>query len=546
MSTNISKQKREDLLAKIKEIRTFISAAPQDENTSNLLSYLSELEKDVNGKKYGLVFEEHRDEIDEVLETHTPVLTEEKGLFINNGGQMNFLIEGDNLASLKLLKKTHKGKIDLIYIDPPYNTGNKDFTYDDVYVDSLDNFKHSKWLSFMRSRISLAKKLLSDTGLVFISIDDNEVAQLKILCDEIFGNSNFRGQIVRATGTPTGQGNATISNEIDYVLVYARTSNAIFNGLPFDDESSKIYNLIDEYGRYLNRPLRKTGGEDRREDRPSMYYSIFAPDGTEVYPIAPSGYESRWRCQESTYHNLVKEHRIEWKKDKKGWKVYQKFYLEGRTKQPGNLWVGIEGNKKATITLKNVLGNNVFSFPKPIELITRIIQIATNSDSIILDFFAGSGTTGHAVLQYNAERTNSNRCFILCTNNENNICREVTYERIKRVIDKERYAASLKYYKVDYVPISDRLYYEYADELLKHIRELVELENAINFTGNAEIAIVLTEEELDDFISHIDEKCKKLYLGHDILMDAQQAQILKDRKITINIIPDYYYKELEG
>ena len=459
---------------------------------------------------------------------------------------MNFLIEGDNLASLKLLKKTHKGKIDLIYIDPPYNTGNKDFTYDDVYVDSLDNFKHSKWLSFMRSRISLAKKLLSDTGLVFISIDDNEVAQLKILCDEIFGNSNFRGQIVRATGTPTGQGNATISNEIDYVLVYARTSNAIFNGLPFDDESSKIYNLIDEYGRYLNRPLRKTGGEDRREDRPSMYYPIFAPDGTEVYPIAPSGYESRWRCQESTYHNLVKEHRIEWKKDKKGWKVYQKFYLEGRTKQPGNLWVGIEGNKKATITLKNVLGNNVFSFPKPIELITRIIQIATNSDSIILDFFAGSGTTGHAVLQYNAERTNSNRCFILCTNNENNICREVTYERIKRVIDKERYAASLKYYKVDYVPISDRLYYEYADELLKHIRELVELENAINFTGNAEIAIVLTEEELDDFISHIDEKCKKLYLGHDILMDAQQAQILKDRKITINIIPDYYYKELEG
>ncbi len=546
MSTNISKQKREDLLAKIKKIRTFISAAPQDENTSNLLSYLSELEKDVNGKKYGLVFEEHRDEIDEVLETHTPVLTEEKGLFINNGGQMNFLIEGDNLASLKLLKKTHKGKIDLIYIDPPYNTGNKDFTYDDVYVDSLDNFKHSKWLSFMRSRISLAKKLLSDTGLVFISIDDNEVAQLKILCDEIFGNSNFRGQIVRATGTPTGQGNATISNEIDYVLVYARTSNAIFNGLPFDDESSKIYNLIDEYGRYLNRPLRKTGGEDRREDRPSMYYPIFAPDGTEVYPIAPSGYESRWRCQESTYHNLVKEHRIEWKKDKKGWKVYQKFYLEGRTKQPGNLWVGIEGNKKATITLKNVLGNNVFSFPKPIELITRIIQIATNSDSIILDFFAGSGTTGHAVLQYNAERTNSNRCFILCTNNENNICREVTYERIKRVIDKERYAASLKYYKVDYVPISDRLYYEYADELLKHIRELVELENAINFTGNAEIAIVLTEEELDDFISHIDEKCKKLYLGHDILMDAQQAQILKDRKITINIIPDYYYKELEG
>lgn len=157
MSTNISKQKREDLLAKIKEIRTFISAAPQDENTGNLLSYLSDLEKDVNGKKYGLVFEEHREEIDEVLDTHTPVLTEEKDLFIDNGGQMNFLIEGDNLASLKLLEKTHKGKIDLIYIDPPYNTGNKDFIYDDIFVDSEDSFKHSKWVSFMSERLTIAK-----------------------------------------------------------------------------------------------------------------------------------------------------------------------------------------------------------------------------------------------------------------------------------------------------------------------------------------------------------------------------------------------------
>ena len=128
MSTNISKQKRDDLLTKIEEIRRYISNAAQDENTGNLLSYLSEIEKDINGKKYGLVFEEHREDIDEVLETHTPVLTEETDLFIDNGGQMNFLIEGDNLASLKLLEKTHKGRIDLIYIDPPYNTGNNDFT----------------------------------------------------------------------------------------------------------------------------------------------------------------------------------------------------------------------------------------------------------------------------------------------------------------------------------------------------------------------------------------------------------------------------------
>lgn len=175
MSTNISKQKREDLLAKIKEIRTFISAAPQDENTGNLLSYLSDLEKDVNGKKYGLVFEEHREEIDEVLDTHTPVLTEDKDLYIDNGGQMNFLIEGDNLASLKLLERTHKNKIDLIYIDPPYNTGNKDFIYDDRFVNSDDLFSHSKWISFMEVRLKIAKRLLKSDGVIFLSIGNTEL-----------------------------------------------------------------------------------------------------------------------------------------------------------------------------------------------------------------------------------------------------------------------------------------------------------------------------------------------------------------------------------
>ena len=146
---NISKQKRDDLIMKIANIRSFISAAPQDENTGSLLTYLSELEKEVKSKKYGLVFEEHRETVDELLDTHIPVMTEDKNLFIDNGGKMNFLIEGDNLAVLQLLMKTHRGKIDLIYIDPPYNTEEKDFMYDDTYVDKNDGFRHSKWLSFM-------------------------------------------------------------------------------------------------------------------------------------------------------------------------------------------------------------------------------------------------------------------------------------------------------------------------------------------------------------------------------------------------------------
>ena len=178
MSINISKKKRDDLLDKIKQIRAFIAAAPQDENTGNLLSYLSDLEKDVNGKKYGLVFEEHREEIDEVLDTHTPVLTEDADLFVDHAGQMNFLLEGDNLAALKLLEKTHRGKIDLIYIDPPYNLG-EDFIYSDHYVGREDSFKHSKWLSFMSSRLRIAYRLLASKGAIFISINDAEYAGLK-------------------------------------------------------------------------------------------------------------------------------------------------------------------------------------------------------------------------------------------------------------------------------------------------------------------------------------------------------------------------------
>ena len=198
MSTNISKLHREDLLDKIQQIRHYIASAPQDQNTGNLLQYLEELTKDVKGKKYGLVFEQHREKIDEQLETHVPVLTEDKNLFIDSSGEMNFLIEGDNLAALKLLEKTHKGKIDLIYIDPPYNTGKnekQDFYYDDKFVDINDTFRHSKWLSFMEKRLRIARDLLTSQGVIFISIDDNEQADLKILCDEVF-HSNFIAQMI--------------------------------------------------------------------------------------------------------------------------------------------------------------------------------------------------------------------------------------------------------------------------------------------------------------------------------------------------------------
>lgn len=537
---NLSQQRREKMLA-------FLETLKEQHTDDDSLIALGEIEKELKLKKYGLVWEEHEEAVDVQMKTQIPVFTEvkEREICVDESGAYNFLLEGDNLHSLYLLEKTHRGKIDVIYIDPPYNTGSKDFVYDDEFVVKEDGFRHSKWLSFMAERLRIAKKLISNNGFIFISIDDSEVAQLKLLCNEIIGENNFRGQIVRGTGTPTGQGNAIISNEIDYILVYAISNTAFFNGLPFDDKSSKIYNLKDEYGHYLLRPLRKTGGEDKREDRPTMYYPVFAPDGTEVFPVAPSGYDSRWRCQESTYLKLEKEHRIEWKKDKSGWKVYQKFYLEGRTKQAGNLWTDIEGNKKATIIVKNIFGESVFSFPKPVELISRILQIAGNKNSIILDFFAGSGTTGQAVMELN-KQDGGHRKFILCTNNENNICEEVTYQRLKTVItgkraDGSEYSegipANLKYFKTDFV---DKDSEELSDELLEHIAEMIELEHGIK-VDNQKYVMIMTDEEMDEFEKNVADytELKAVFVSQDILLSANQQKLLDG--LTSYVIPNYYF-----
>ena len=191
---NLSKLRREELIKKIGEIRAFLENSA-DTNATRLVTFAAELEKEVRQKKYGLVFEEHKERVDVELEKNLPVLTEVKERFIGKGGDVNFLIEGDNLAALKLLEKTHRGKIDVIYIDPPYNTGNKDFVYDDKYVDQVDTFRHSKWLSFMEKRLRIARSLLRSTGSIFISIDDNEYATLKLLCDSVFGEECFVNSI---------------------------------------------------------------------------------------------------------------------------------------------------------------------------------------------------------------------------------------------------------------------------------------------------------------------------------------------------------------
>ena len=600
MSTNLSKQNREDLLAKIQAIRTYISSAPKDENTGNLLTYLSDLERDVNDKKYGLVFEEHQEAIDTVLAEHTPVLTEEKPLQIDNGGEMNFLLEGDNLAALRLLEKTHRGRIDLIYIDPPYNTGNKDFVYDDCFVDAQDTFRHSKWLSFMSKRLELAKHLLSERGVIFISIDDREQAGLKFLCDSIFNESCFVADVSWQRTYSTRNDSKGIVSEVEHILVYSSKPDWSPNKLPRTEKMNSIYKNPD------NDIMPWTSGDafaPGAATHQGMVYAIQHPfTGEMIYPTSGSC----WRYQQNDMLEIMRGwcdyelrdlqdaekrasvcgisvdeiradvqaivlsnplevaseqarkvyDRGQWpkffftKKGKGG--IRRKTYLNNvGGKLPTNFWPYSEvgHTDEAKKETGKLLGDmTAFSTPKPVRLMERVITVASQPDSIILDFFAGSGTTGHAVLAHNAAHTDSRRKFILCTNNENNICRNVTYERIKRVIEREGYAASLKYYRIDYVPINEQLYYEYADKLLRHVRELVELENGVNFIENAEIAIVLTDEELTDFIAHPEtfSKCHTLYLGHDILPTGEQDAIIKERGIRVNIIPDDYYRGQEG
>jgi adenine-specific DNA-methyltransferase len=388
----------------------------------------------------------------------------------------NLFIEGDNLEALKLLQETYLGKVKMIYIDPPYNTGN-DFLYDDDFSedeaafllksnqkDELGNHLvanketngrfHSDWLSMIFPRIKLSRNLLTEDGILFVSIDDNEHANLKKICDEIFGENNFMGEVCRATGQTTGQDSGGLGNSFDYILVYSKNAEFDLNGLPLNEKDLLRFENEDEKGKYAFDQMRKTGSNDRREDRPKLFYPVSAPDGTEVLPIAPAGYESCWRFERKTYERLLSEDYILWKKTKRSdtevWWPYVKYYLEGRTKRPSPLWNDLDGNKKAARDVRALFdGVKVFDFPKPIQMLIRCMQIAPNSssDDLIMDFFSGSASTAHAVMQLNAQ-DNGNRRHISIQLPENidestdaykagyrNIA-EVAKERIKRAAKK--------------------------------------------------------------------------------------------------------------
>ena len=565
---NLSKKRRNEMIA-------FLEMLKKKHSDDDSLIAINRIEKELTSKKYGLIWEEHQEQVDEKLETHIPVFSEAPEYELTEdeyNESFNFLLEGDNLYSLKLLEKTHKNKVDVIYIDPPYNTGNRDFIYNDEFVGKEDSFRHSTWLSFLSKRLRIAYKLLAPDGLIFVSIDDNEQAQLKLLMDEIFSEDNFIICMPRIT-KKSGKTTSAYAKNHDYILVYTKRDQDIFVMEEHIDEAFKYEDeYVAERGKYK---LNQTLDYDSLSYSASLDYpleiegEIFYPGNSkELWEERQAGKNRRadwaWRWSKKLFQFGYDNGFIVVKRKKDGTaRIYTKTYLNAKIGKDSNGNFFVEYNKrvKATSSIEYIdnkysndnakkdlsvfgLGDK-FDYSKPVELIKKLVKAYYKNDALILDFFAGSGTTAQAVLELNAE-DGGNRRFIVCTNNENNICQEVTYQRIKTILTgimasgseyQNRVKGNLKYYKIDFVEKeSDEL----TDELHGHTEEMIQLEYGISI-HNSQYVIVMDDDEMDDLENNFSsyKDLKAVFLNRDVLLSASQERMLKD--IDTFIIPDYYF-----
>ena len=650
---NLSQLKRKrmlEFLAKIKE---------EHKNDDEMLIALGEIENELNLKKYGLVWEEHEENVDVKMRTHIPVFSEvkEREISVAPDKPYNFLLEGDNLHSLYLLEKTHKGKIDVIYIDPPYNRGKDDFVYEDNYIDTTDSFRHSKWLSFMYERLVIAQRLLAEDGVIFISIDENEFAQMKLLCDDIFGESNFVECIVWNKRVP--KNDKGIGNIHEYILLYLKSyqSNNGYKYMMPKDGLDEIFDFVEKLKKEKV-PLKES--EDRLKafykkkgyDRAiTLYcqldndYNVFGkinmcwPNGNSIGPMyevthptlgCPVQIPSRgWRWTETTFNeNAGYQPQLKQYLDKqilfdgsvlcKGTDKNTGVWFSNKpTTQPSSvkylrdlnrmLFRSIYSTKSdGSIVLDDIIGEqNIFSYPKPPKLIYDLLDsvLYNKRKAIVLDFFAGSGTTGEAVLKLNKDN-GKDYSFILCTDNECNafqklkylhdngylldykpaktseiksveakiktyldanndiyqryfvntrnfetygICQYVTYPRIKTVITGKRADSSVY---ADGIPANLKYYRTdfvsrdeefLSDALLEHIAEMIQLEHGVKIDGSL-YRMLMSDAEADELQKHFKEQgpIKALYISKNVLLTTEQLNTFEG--IEIHIIPDNYFK----
>ena len=590
-------------LSKIKRLRMldFLGELRKVHTDDESIRAFTEIENHLRDKKYGLVWEEHSEQVDERLEKNIPIFTEDtdKKITVAEGEDYNFILEGDNLQSLYLLQKTHKGHIDIIYIDPPYNRGKDDFVYDDDFIDRNDTFRHSKWISFMTKRLALARELLSKRGLIFISIDDNEVASLKLTMDEIFGEDLFINMFVwqRNSSGKTEKDKFTINTE--YLLLYARSNEYMLNSVykPLADVTRAMYSKDDKDGRgpYRLYPLQKPAAPG-----PETTYDYVDNTG-KIWPCPPKG----WRMKQEKLKALENDGRL--CLDNKS--LSEKAYWNERQsegKRIDTLWNDLPENSAGSKELERVIGNqDIFNNPKPVDLIRRCIEIG-GKDITVLDFFAGSGTTAQAVLASNAD-DGGHRNFIICTNNEVSekkqvayfvekrlidapprkgtkkelewkekwaefktteeyrttiatedyqslgICHSVTYPRVSTVITGVRkdgsiysdgYPANLKYFKCDWTPRKP-IDYLLSNALCLHIREMIELKHGIEM-DNVRNVLILNKSDYRQYVmdDSIYPQIENIWVNQNIIFNTEEMERLNT--LGFKYIPrEFFGQELK-
>ena len=640
---NLTKNKRERML---KFIETLKSKTTDDDS----IIALNEIENHITEKKFGLVFEEHTEEVDDILVDNIPVFTEieEKKIIKDKELPFNFLIEGDNLHALYLLEKTHKGKVDCIYIDPPYNTGAKNWKYNNDFVDSHDVYRHSKWLSLMNKRLKIAKTLLKDDGVLICAIDENELATLKLLLEDIFDIA-YQVDVISIIQNPRGIQGDNFSYTNEYALFVYKKHYKVICDKEVEDED------VDWS------PLRNWGSESLRSDARNCFYGIRVKDGkivgfddvleddkhpskneinkdgeTVVYPIDKNGIERKWRYARQTIESIWDIIRAVEKNGDidieigKPYAPYKTVWTEKK----------YDANEYGTQLINSMVPTNDFDFPKSIWNVYECLYAVTKKkeNALILDFFAGSGTTGHAVEMLN-KLCGGNRKYILVTNNDigekkekefkkeiglpeeheeeyleyknkYGICSSITYPRlvatangykhskdVKEVLYEKKFnntylknisselskiekivkeneskydeiknifeddsikvcgiskkgenvegiPHNIKYFKCDRTPRKPEDYL-LSNVLLLHIKEMIEIENAIEI-DNVKNVVIFNKDDFKKYIldsKKIDE-IENIWINQNIIFDNNELAVLKNK--NYRYIPrEYFGQELK-
>ena len=594
---NLSQIRREKMIA-------FLEKTKEQHNDDESLIAVNEIERELVSKKYGIVWEEHEEMVDVKMQDNIPVFSEvtEKEIVSDVSRGYDFLLEGDNLHSLHLLEKTHKGKIDVIYIDPPYNRGKNDFVYDDAFVAEEDGYKHSKWLSFMNKRLRIAHGLLSDKGVIIVNIDEHERGPLLCLMHEIFGEENNIGEIIWNKLNPKGDSHGVSAmHETIYCFCKNRDvflsqenvcmrkkanaetmiskAQSLFKKIgkrvipedvaiaikPFNysDEikkdfyvdydlelvqrefqnwlskqkfssGEKAYKYIDESGRVYRGvsmawPNKKTAPDE-------YFIPLIHPVTKKPCPVPERG----WRNPPSTMQYLLENGLIIFGEDESK-QPERKYFLDE------NLYENVPSiyeNADSADDMLSAIGVH-FEYPKPVSEAIYVCSYIQPDSTLFLDFFAGSGTTGHAILEMN-KLDGKERHFILCTSNDGEICEKVTYPRLKTVITgkdekgktySDGYVSNLKVYKTDFIPKDSEFL---TGELMDHVKEMIQLQYGVRVDGEKYVVIV-DDDEMDAFEKNRDKyvDLKALFISQDVSLSSSQEKMIDS--INTYIIPDCYF-----